>query len=296
MERKELKSPFPYFGGKSKVARVVWEAFGDVSNYIEPFAGSLAVLLSRPTEPKIETVNDIDGLLVNFWRALKHDPEGVIKYADYPATEIDYQARHKWLISQKPQVKQLLLKDPEAYSTKVAGWWLWGISLHIGSGFGHKLQNSIIELKEHGRGVHSKTFDFNSLIELSKRLRRVRIASGHFLRVLSPAVTTRSHPVAGDTAIFLDPPYDYAKASKVYEHNKSSTAWQAKQWAIKNGNNPLFKIALCGYDLDDMPKGWYKYRWKGAKNLSNNDNREREVIYFNQHCNIIDSFERSYDE
>jgi hypothetical protein len=44
-----LRAPFPYFGGKSRAAHLVWAAFGDVPNYVEPFAGSLAVLLGRPT-------------------------------------------------------------------------------------------------------------------------------------------------------------------------------------------------------------------------------------------------------
>lgn len=42
-----LKAPFPYFGGKSKVAPLIWERFGVVSNYVEPFFGSGAVLLAR---------------------------------------------------------------------------------------------------------------------------------------------------------------------------------------------------------------------------------------------------------
>lgn len=43
-----LAAPFPWFGGKRKVAPEVWAALGDPDNYIEPFAGSLAVLLNRP--------------------------------------------------------------------------------------------------------------------------------------------------------------------------------------------------------------------------------------------------------
>ena len=39
-----LSAPFPWFGGKRQVADEVWSAFGDVVNYVEPFAGSLAVL------------------------------------------------------------------------------------------------------------------------------------------------------------------------------------------------------------------------------------------------------------
>jgi DNA adenine methylase len=63
-----VKAPFPWFGGKSRAADVVWRAFGNVPNYVEPFAGSLAVLLARPHDAKIETVNDKDGLISNFWR------------------------------------------------------------------------------------------------------------------------------------------------------------------------------------------------------------------------------------
>ena len=43
-----MKAPFPWFGGKRRVAPEIWAAFGDVDNYVEPFAGSLAVLLERP--------------------------------------------------------------------------------------------------------------------------------------------------------------------------------------------------------------------------------------------------------
>jgi DNA adenine methylase len=72
-----LKAPFPYFGGKSRVASLVWERFGPVPNYVEPFCGSCAVMLARPWPPEIETVNDADGYLANFWRAIKADPDAV---------------------------------------------------------------------------------------------------------------------------------------------------------------------------------------------------------------------------
>lgn len=41
-----LKAPFPWFGGKSRVAHIVWEYFHDVDNYVEPFAGSGTTLLA----------------------------------------------------------------------------------------------------------------------------------------------------------------------------------------------------------------------------------------------------------
>jgi len=59
-----LKAPFPWFGGKSRASDLIWSRFGTVVNYVEPFAGSLAVLLQRPQPfTGSETVNDKDALL-----------------------------------------------------------------------------------------------------------------------------------------------------------------------------------------------------------------------------------------
>lgn len=45
----KLKAPFPWFGGKSHIAHKVWEAFGNVAGYVEPFFGSGAALLPPQT-------------------------------------------------------------------------------------------------------------------------------------------------------------------------------------------------------------------------------------------------------
>jgi DNA adenine methylase len=51
-----LSAPFPWFGGKSKVADRVWRGLGNVSHYVESFFGSGVVLLNRSHESNIETV------------------------------------------------------------------------------------------------------------------------------------------------------------------------------------------------------------------------------------------------
>lgn len=119
----ELKAPFPWFGGKSQVADIVWQRLGDVDNYVEPFAGSLAVLLGRPTNHigTIETVNDMDAYIVNFWRALQHAPGEVAHYANNPVNEVDLTARHIWLVQNKDERLARLQGDPEFYDAKVAG-------------------------------------------------------------------------------------------------------------------------------------------------------------------------------
>jgi DNA adenine methylase len=132
-----LKCPFPYFGGKSKVAGLVWERLGDVDNYIEPFAGSAAILISRPTSPRIETLNDMDCYVANFWRATSEDPEAVAEAADWPVNEADLHARHRWLVlSDEARAFRLRMKqDPRYFDSRVAGWWCWGLCCWIGSGW-----------------------------------------------------------------------------------------------------------------------------------------------------------------
>jgi len=135
----ELKAPFPYYGGKSKVSQLVWQRFGDVKNYVEPFAGSMAVLLGRPSVdydrlPK-ETVNDKDGFISNFWRAVQAAPDEVAQWADWPPNENDLHARHSWLVQQADGLTARLEGNPDYYDAKIAGWWVWGIALWIGSGW-----------------------------------------------------------------------------------------------------------------------------------------------------------------
>lgn len=132
--RPGLRAPFPWFGGKSRVAHVVWDFFGDTANYVEPFAGSLAILLNRPFEPRIETVNDLDCYLSNFWRAVQGAPAEVARWADWPVNEADLHARHKWLVKQA-EFRTKMRDDPEFFDAKIAGWWVWGVAQWIGSGW-----------------------------------------------------------------------------------------------------------------------------------------------------------------
>jgi DNA adenine methylase len=159
-----LKAPFPAFGGKSRVADLVWDRLGDVSNYIEPFFNSGAVLLRRPHPPRIETVNDINSYVANFWRAVKCDPAAVASHADHPVIEVDLHARHRWLVlsAESAEFRRRLREDPDYFDAKVAGWWCWGACCWIGSGWCEERGPASEQLpmltggySYGGRGVHA---------------------------------------------------------------------------------------------------------------------------------------------
>ena len=130
-----LAAPFPYFGGKSLACADVWGAFGEVDCYVEPFAGSAAMLLAAPDGKRVETINDADGFVANFWRAIAHDADAVAEWADWPVNEADLFARHSWLVRQSAGLLDALHADPEHYDARIAGWWCWGACNWIGSGW-----------------------------------------------------------------------------------------------------------------------------------------------------------------
>ena len=74
MARQALKPPFEYYGGKAHLAPKIAALLPPHDHFVEPFAGGLSVLLAK--EPShAETVNDLDGDLVTFWRVLRDQPE-----------------------------------------------------------------------------------------------------------------------------------------------------------------------------------------------------------------------------
>jgi DNA adenine methylase len=301
------KAPFPWFGGKSRVADLVWERFGDVPNYVEPFAGSLAVLLGRPYPPNTETVNDLDCMIANFWRALQADPHAVASYADNPVNEADLTARHYWLTS-RVEFRERMKTDPDYYDPKIAGWWVWGQSCWIGSGWcagalyrkrphlwnaGMGVHRQLPHLTGVGNGVHQHLDEHGGLHDymqrLACRLRKVRVCCGDWSRVLGPSPTFKH----GLTGVFLDPPYsDEANRDEhLYTEEDLTIAHRVREWAIEHGDNPLLRIALCGYEGEHtMPDSWECVPWKahggygsqGDNNARMNSAKER--IWFSPAC------------
>ncbi len=333
-----LESPFPYFGGKRKAAAEVWARLGAVQNYVEPFFGSGAVLFRRP-EPigGTETINDCDGMVSNFWRAIKQSPSKTAEHADWPVNENDLHARHAWLVQQKDSLREQLEGDPDWHDPKIAGWWCWGLCCWIGSGFcsgegpwrsvdgklvhlgdaGRGVQRKRVHLGDAGRGVQRKLVHLGNAGQgvqrqlvhlgdagqgvnrarvhlgewfqvLSDRLRSVRVCSGDWSRVCGPSVTTRR----GLTGVFLDPPYaDTADRSVgIYSVDSFSVAHAVRDWAVAHGDDPLLRIALCGYEGEhEMPASWSTWQWNagagyGAQAAVRSENGKRERIWFSPHC------------
>ena len=360
------KTPFPYFGGKADAAPAVWSALGDPDHYVEPFAGSLAVLLRRPHEANrtyySETVNDLDGLLVNAWRSMQLSPRETADAASWPVSEADLHARHvailKW---RKERDLERLMGDPKWHDPVIGGWWMWGLCCWIGSGWCSGegpwwvdeagrfvkvgkpgVNRQIPHLGSNGQGVNrpqlrdpgvsrqiphlgsdgqgvnrpqlrdpgvsdGREFHPMTMPELrrwfeflSARLRHVRILNGDWKRAVTGGAS-KTLPVrqGGVCGIFLDPPYaDTAGRAAVYGQTEDfAVAHAVREWALKAGSDPQYRIVMAGYDGehgDEFERAgwrtveWFKGGWlKGGMGNQDEDEgnqQDRERLWCSPHC------------
>jgi len=314
-----LAAPFPYFGGKRRAAPRIWEALGDPSGYVEPFAGSAAVLLARPPFKgrRVETLNDADGWLVNTWRAIQLSPAEVARHAWGPVAEIDYHARLAWLQARRtPDLVAWMEGDPEAHDAKAAGWWLYVVACGIGDPFGpgpwrvvdgylrklphlgdagQGVKRKLPHLGDAGQGVNRKLPHLGDagqgqlesyMGQLADRLRRVRITCGSWERVVKPSVTSSGTGGDGTRAIFLDPPY--ATSGDLYAHVDADVGLAVREWCATAPRE--LRVILCGYDTEHdalLAHGWTVTEGKagsGAGYSTNGLNGRRERLWLSPAC------------
>ena len=315
-----LSAPFPWFGGKSRAAGKVWALLGDVDSYVEPFGGSAAVLLARPHEGKVETYNDADGFLCNFWRAVTAAPYDVAAHCDWPVHEADLSARHAWLVERKLAIRDRVQADPEWFDSKVAGWWVWGACAWIGSGWcsgdgpwvsdGERLINrKLPHLGDAGRGINRQLphlgdagMGINRQLphlgdagmgpvaawfrRIADRLRRVRFACGDWRRVITTSCVER-HGIAG---VYLDPPYPEGwSTDRAYsaQDDDAVVMWEdVKRAAIDLAGRGV-RVVVSGYDgtWADIPDDWRVETWTARKGYcSDTSDTKRERLWASPLC------------
>ncbi len=155
---------------------------------------------------------------------------------------------------------------------------------HLGDA-GRGVNRQLPHLGDAGQGVDRLTAYMRAL---SARLRRVRITRGDFERVLGPSVTTKH----GLTGVLLDPPYDQDVDQSMYANYDLSASARARAWALETGDDPLLRIALCGYEGEHnelLRHGWTVEAWNGRKGYQSVDDDgghtgQLERIWFSPHC------------
>lgn len=281
----QLKAPFPYFGGKRKVAELIWDRLGNPRHYIEPFAGSAAVLLARPHDLKpyqTETINDLAGEVTNVWRSILHDPEAVAAAACRQINEIDMFAISSNQLRTRRDFVEWLREDINHYDALRAGQWVWGMCSSIEGNWKRAYRAAPTSrrkgiLTDDPNERLSYDLILDRLQPLATRLLGVKVMCGDWTRTLCPATWGQT-----SVGIFLDPPYDPDIRSKgLYVEDDGNVASDVHKWALENG--ATYRICVAGFNQEHKTLeefGWDVCLWKGRLGKSTTEER----LWFSPAC------------
>ena len=160
---------------------------------------------------------------------------------------------------------------------------------HVGDA-GRGINRQMPHVGDGSTGINRCGFIHEYMSDLAVRLRNVRVCCGDWSGVLGYSVTVRH----GITGVFLDPPYAIGERTNNCYAVDTDCSKDVIAWAIANGDNPLFRIAYCGYEDAGFPTGWECYAWKAAGGYGSQGdgrgrtNAHRERIWFSPHCLKVD--------
>ena len=234
-----MKAIIKYPGSKWSIAGWIVNFFPEHHSYLEPFFGSGAVLFNKPRS-NIETVNDLDGDVVNLFEWIKKDPEKL-------AHEI------YWTPYARQAYEDAFALVPEDSLQKAVNFY---IKLNMGHGFRTNGEKVGWKNDVQGRERAYAALDWKHLpgkiMEAAERLRGVQIEN-------RPALDVIARFNFPSVLVYLDPPYVLStRHGKQYKHEMDDT-----------GHNELMDVALAhrgpllisGYDneiYNDRLRGWYK--------------------------------------
>lgn len=258
---------FGWYGGKYSHLDWLLPLLPYTNHYCEPYGGSAAVLLNRSPSP-VETYNDIDGEVVNFFRTLRDDNENLLR-----AISLTPFSREEFINA---------IKIPDKDITDVERARRFYIrARQVRTGLAQKASNgrwaNCLNTSRRGMaGAVSRWLGgFDDLEEIVTRLLRVQIENDDALKVIS-------RYDGPNTLFYCDPPY-------VHESRGDSNAYG---FEMKNEDHiklseTLHKVeglvALSGYNntlYDDLYSDWFKNEAPEKKCHSTKDARI-EILWTN---------------
>ena len=291
MDRREtvnIKAPFIYPGGKKWLAPHVWAWLGNPGKYIEPFAGSLAVLLGRPGGGRVawfdEVVNDSYCHISNVWRSARYKPDELwdrLAGLD-PVCEVDLHARSTYLGQMEIDAAREMIKDPLWCYPPAAAWWLWCMALHIHPAALRSEWHSKPTI--HVQGVFSANWGREMLDLITKRLQRTQILCGDFARCLTP-----TYLGAGTCGVYLDPPYALGDDRVYKEGSDHGEVWsRCVEWVLANHTQPGLRIVLSGYrgspGHEELDVALERHDLKGPVGFGTGENSALESCWVSSQC------------
>lgn len=253
-----MKAVMKYLGSKWSIAEWIISFFPPHHSYLEAFFGSGAVLFNKPRS-NIETVNDLDGNVVNLFEWIRKDPERL-------AHEIYF----------TPYARQVyedaLAKVPEDSLQKAVNFY---IRLNMGYGFrttGKVGWKNDVQGRERAYAATDWVNLPEKIIQAAERLRGVQIEN-------RPAVEIIQRFNFPKVLVYCDPPYVLGtRHGKQYRYEMEDKEQNDLLDAVLVHKGP---VLLSGYDnelYNSRLKGWHR---EETTCYSQACSKKREILWIN---------------
>lgn len=255
-----MKTIFKYPGSKWSIANWIISFFPEHHSYLEAFAGSAAVLMNKPRS-NIETINDVDGNVVNLFEWIKKDPERL-------AHEI------YWTPYARQVYEDAFASVPEDSFEKAVNFY---IRLNMGHGFRTTGENVGWKNDVQGRERAYASQDWCSLpdkiMQATERLRGVQIEC-------RPAIELLPRFNYSNVLVYLDPPYmPGVRHGKQYRYEMYDSESHAELLEVAKAHKG--PALISGYDSElynDMLRDWHREETTCYSQVCS---KKREVLWMN---------------
>lgn len=254
-----MKAIMKYPGSKWSLTDWIISFFPDHHSYLEPFLGSGAVFFNKPRS-NIETVNDLDGNVVNLFYWIRKDPERLAReiFLTPYAREIYDEAF------------RMVPKDDFERATN------FYIRLNMGHGFrttGEKVGwKNDVQGRERAYASQDWCNLPDKIIQAAERLRGVQIEN-------KPAVELIRRFNFSKVLIYCDPPYVLGtRHGKQYRHEMADEDHEELLDVLLHHKG---KVLLSGYDTDlykQKLSGWHRETTTAYSQVSS---KKKEVLWMN---------------
>ena len=258
-----MKAVIKYPGSKWGMAEWIISKFPKHHSYVEPFFGSGAILFNKPRS-NIETVNDLDGNVVNLFRCIQQNPEKLARKIYYTPYARDVYEKAFYECPEEPFEKAL------------------NFYIRCNMGYGFRTNGKKVGWKNdvQGREKAYAAIDWcnipEKIMQAAERLRGVQIEN-------SPAIELIQRFNFKNVLIYCDPPYMLqTRHGKQYRCEMNENEHKELLEVLLKHKGP---VVISGYDTDlynDMLEGWTKLEKIAYSRVCT---KKKEIIWLNyEHC------------
>ncbi len=264
---------FGWYGGKYSHLNWLLPLLPKTQHYCEPFGGSAAVLINRDPSP-VETYNDIDGEVVNFFRVLREHKDALIEAIGLtPFSRKEFE-----LAISEPEAKLSDIERARRFFVR-ARQVRTGLAQTASSG---RWAHCVLTSRAGMAGAVSRWLgSVEDLAEIAQRLLRVQIEH-------APALEVIQRYDSEETLFYCDPPYphDSRTDSNAYAYEMSDDDHRELAAALHNVKG---KVALSSYHCDLMDELYSTWNLIEApvKQIHSSKAARREALWMNYNIEDI---------